>query len=306
MWFHFALRLGLLLAHLLPERWIMAIAIGLGRVAALISPARHTVARNLAAIAAREARSHTDSAACEARSYPRPADVFEAYGRYWGEFLILVTRPERSMHLPIRVEGLAHLEQAAAAGPICLLSAHLGNWDLLAHWLSTRLPQLTTVSEALEPDALFQLFVRLRARCGIRVLAVNGSGRSLYRLLREGRAVGLVADRVFGMGTGSGSGKRPARFLGGWRHFPSAGMDLARRAGAVLLPAFLLREKAGYVIKICPPLPEGEDPVAAFGRVLEQGVLDHPEQWCMLYPLHDAEEARAEVTGCLAKGAAIP
>ncbi len=82
----------------------------------------------------------------------------------------------------------------------------------------------------------------------------------------------------------------------GWRTFPSAGMDLARRAGATLLPVFLLRRASGYGIKIYPPLPTEGDPVTAFARVLEQEVSAHPDQWCVLYPVHDAHPAGVEAT----------
>jgi KDO2-lipid IV(A) lauroyltransferase len=104
----------------------------------------------------------------------------------------------------------------------------------------------------------------------------------LYKLWMRGGHAGLVADRVFG------TGERPGPFLAGMRRFPSAGMDLARRAGAALVPVFLLREGDGYVLRVHPPLPAEEDPVPAFARALEVEVCRHPQQWCLLYPACDA------------------
>jgi KDO2-lipid IV(A) lauroyltransferase len=271
--------LGLLLGRLLPARVLIGAGAGLGRLAARISPARRIVAANLSAMAA-----------IGGNSAVRVSDVFAAYGRYWGELLALAARPRRTPPWTIAVEGQAHLEAAGQSRPVCLLSAHLGNWDLAALWLGQRLPGFSVVVEELRPAALFRLFSRVRESLGVTVLAADGSGRRIYRRLCRGCPVGLATDRVFGAGAASGRGRRSAPFLGGRRWFPSAGMDLARRAGAALLPVFMLRRSGGYVIKIYPPLPESGDPVAAFARVLEQEILRQPDQWCVLYPLHDVEE----------------
>jgi KDO2-lipid IV(A) lauroyltransferase len=274
------LRLGLLLARLLPAGIVIAVGAGLGRLAALVSPARRTVAENLAAIRARGGQGASDV-----------SDVFAAYGRDWGELLALAARPGRAAPGPIAVEGLAHLEAAGKGRPLCLLSAHLGNWDLGASWVGKKLPGFSVLAEQLRPPPLFRLFAHMRERLGVGVLAANGSGHRIYRRLRRGRPLGMLADRIVGTGAASARGRRAAPLLGGRRWFPSAGMDLARRAGATLLPVFMLRRSGGYVIKIYPPLPESGDPVVAFARVLEQEILRQPAQWCVLYPLHDAEQA---------------
>lgn len=271
------LRLGLALARVLPARWCLAVGAGLGRLAGRLSPRRAVVAGNLASIVAAGGRAGA-----------RTGDVFAAYGRYWAEFLVLAARPDQVDRWPLRVEGGEHLERAVWRGPVCVLSAHLGNWDLLSAWLARRLPGFTVTAERLEPPRLFELNRWMRERGGTRVLAAEGPGLTLFRRLRQGTAVGLMADRPFGRGVEDGRGQRPAALLGGWRSLPSAGPDLARRAGATLLPVFLLREAGGYAVKIHPPLPAEADPVSAFAEALEREIKLHPEQWVVLYPLHDA------------------
>ena len=275
--FCFILRAGLFLARVLPVRWCLAAGAGLGRLAGRLSPRRDVVARNLAAIAAAGGRGGA-----------RPGDVFAAYGRYWAEFLVLAARPDQLERWPLRVEGREHLERATCRGPICVLSAHLGNWDLLSAWLARCLPGFTVTAERLEPPRLFALCRWMRERGGTRVLPAEGPGLTLFRRLRAGAAIGLMADRPFGHGVAGGRGQRPVEMLGGRRWLPSAGLDLARRAGASLLPVFLVREAGGYAVKVRPPLPADADPVSAFAAVLEEELREHPEQWVVLYPLHDA------------------
>lgn len=284
-----ALHLGLLLARLLPLGAFVALAAGAWRAAGLLSPRHAVVARNLAAIAAAGGRP------------ARVGDVFASYGRYWGELLALAARPARFDALRIRVEGREHLE-AVEGGPLCFLGAHLGNWDLLSRWLGRRLPELSALAEALEPPALARLFARLRAQGGQRTISGAGAGVALYRELRRGHPVGLLLDRALDPASTAGQGLRAAPFLGGMRAFPAAGLELAQRAGATLLPIFLLREPGGYVIKVGAALPAGEDPLAAYAQALSAAVTAHPEQWCVLYPLHDGARVCESTAG--AKGAA--
>jgi KDO2-lipid IV(A) lauroyltransferase len=213
---------------------------------------------------------------------PRASSVFAAYGRYWGEFLALAARPARFDRLTVRVEGEEHLRAAAALGPVCAVTGHLGNWDLAARFVASRLPRFAVVAEELEPPPLFRLFVSARERAGCIVIPAERGGVRLYRHLRGGGHAGIVADRVFG------AGSRTVPFLGGTREFPAAGMDLARRAGASIVPVFLLRQGGGYRVHIHPQLPPWEDPVAAFARVLGAEARLFAAQYCLLYPLHSS------------------
>ncbi|MCB1162361.1 MAG: lysophospholipid acyltransferase family protein [Candidatus Krumholzibacteriia bacterium] len=289
-----ALRLGLLVARVLPLPLLGAAAAGLWRLGGRFSPRRRVVAANLAAVAAAGGRS------------ARPGDVFACYGRYWAELLHLGADPRRIERLErrIRVEGGEHLERALAKGGICFLTAHLGNWDLLSRWAARHIPSPAALAERLEPPALSAFFIAMRAAGGVATLHAEGSGLTLYRYLKQGGMLGVLADRVFGRGTDAGVGVRAVPMLGGARRLPTAGIELARRSGATLLPIFLLRERGGYVIKVLPPLAAETDPVTAFARALGTAIADDPGQWCVLYPLHDGDAPAWPAPSGRMKGAA--
>ena len=296
MAWYLLLKSGLVLAWFLPRRVLISLWANAFRVGGRFSPAWVTVAKNLELVAAAGGPAES------------PDSVFAHYGRYWGEWLAFQAAPD-PRRLRIRVEGHGHLELAAIRGPVCVLSAHLGPFDLLASWLAQRLPGFTVAAEEVKPRRLFELFRGMRLRGGSETLVSDGQGRRFFRVLRDRGSIGLMADRVFGAGTQLGQGRRAAPLLGGYRHFPAAGMDLAQRAGATLLPIFMLREKDSqgrnaYVIKVHPPLPGGVDPVRAYASALESEILAHPEQWSVLYPLHDAEGIPASGGEVRAKGAA--
>jgi phosphatidylinositol dimannoside acyltransferase len=296
MGFYLALRLGLGLARALPPRMVIKIAGWMGRVIGPRHRSAGIVAENLDRIADWESRSCGRSEISMRECPPRPVDpgpvlrvqdVFASYGAYWGELLALSARPHLLSSLSIRIEGSEHLEQAMAAGPVCLLTGHLGNWDLGAAWATQWLRPFAVISEPLRPARLFNLFSCLRGRMGCTVFSAQGDGVSFYRHLRRGGHAGIVVDRALG------SEGRSVPFMGGFRRFPASAVLLARRAGASLLPTFLLREDGGYVIKVHPALGGARDPIIGFARILECEITLRPEQWCVLYPLHDADERSA-------------
>jgi lauroyl/myristoyl acyltransferase len=267
-WFLLSLRLGLVVARFVPTRLLIALSRSGWRFWGRWSRARVLVQGNLARIRPGD------------RSL-RAEDVFASYGAYWGEFLALAARPGLADRLDFRVEGEAHLWEASARGPVCLLSAHLGNWDLGACWAARRLANFVVVAEPLRPASLFALFSRVRERWGLRVLSAEGGGVALYRHLRNGGHAALVADRSLGPGA------REVPFFGVRRGFPAAGMETAWRAGAALVPAFLVRDQGHYVVRIHPPLSRDRDPALAFAGILEEEIRARPEQWCMLRRLQD-------------------
>jgi len=252
-----------------------------GSSAAASSVAASSVAASSVAASSRAAPSGAIS----------PGEVFASYGRYWAELLLLAARPGWLDRQPLRLDGAEHLSAAAARGAVCAVSAHVGNWDLGARWARRFLPGLAVVAERLEPPGLFAFFCRLRGREAGEVLAADRGGAALFRRWRRGEHVAFLADRIFGRSA------RAAPFLGRPRRFPSAGLDLARRAGATIVPVFLVREAGGYVLRVHPPLPAEEDPVAAFARALEQEVRRSPEQWCLLFPVFPLARERMTAGG---------
>ncbi len=263
------------LSLLLPLRLMQSLAAFGWRIGGLFSPRRSIVAANLATIAAAGGVAAT------------PGQVFASYGRYWAELVYLAARPGRLADLEIRVEGSEHLDAVAKERAILVLSAHLGSWDILSYWLGANLPGINILVEELKPPALFRLFARIREAGGARILPAEGAGPRLFRRLKAGEHAGLVGDRVFG------AGQRNLPMFGGMRRLPSGGVEIAQRAGAAIVPIFLLRRGYSYVIKIYPDLSPKPDPVAAYAACLEAEILACPDQWCVLYPLHDARDDEA-------------
>jgi KDO2-lipid IV(A) lauroyltransferase len=129
------------------------------------------------------------------------------------------------------------------------------------------------------------------------VLVPMDSALSIHRVIRDGGALGILADRAV-----TGIGER-VEFFGRPALLPSAHVALALRTGAALLPAFTWRENGLLHARIEEPLElvstgDREADVRAgvrqFAAIFERYVREHPEQWTVFEPVWDQPAGRAD------------
>jgi len=147
----------------------------------------------------------------------------------------------------------------------------------------------------LQPPRLQRFYRDLRARLGVRALLVGSRSRAAIEVLRHNGLLGLLVDRVYG------ERHVAVPFGSGALLVPTGGIRLALRAGAGIHAFFALRDAGGFRIEVGADLaaaaPGPDENVrarhvaAAFAVALSRVVQRHPEQWCVLQPLHEAAGA---------------
>jgi KDO2-lipid IV(A) lauroyltransferase len=161
---------------------------------------------------------------------------------------------QRALQLVREVEGLEHFVAAKQARQGLIVAApHLGCWELLNYWLSSRTP-IAILYAPPRNRAWEALLVRARGKLAAEQVPADGAGvRTLYRHLAAGGVVGILPDQ------------QPKRGEG--QFAPFFGLDantmvllprIAQRTGATVLFAFAERlpRGAGFRIRILPA-PEG-------------------------------------------------
>ena len=178
--------------------------------------------------------------------------------------------------------GLARLRRHLAGGRgLLVLSAHVGQWDLLACAAARCGLKVNVVTREIKTGWVNRVWMEERAACGVRLLPARGSARGIVAALRRNEVVALVLDQ-------HEPGGAVVPFLGRPAATGTALARLARATGAPVVPVFLLREGLGYKLVVEEPLKvgRGDDVVevtAAFNRVIEAQVLETPEQWLWLH-----------------------
>jgi KDO2-lipid IV(A) lauroyltransferase len=184
----------------------------------------------------------------------------------------------------VRVEGEEHLKAALAEGRGALcLTAHFGNWELLAAAHSRMGVQLSVVVRPLDNPGLEALLARGRERTGLRIIPKRQAVRGVREALARGECVGILLDQNAG---------RDGVFVPFFGHLASTSRSLAvlaLKTRAPVVPGFIRRLPTGeHRVTVEPPLAltitgdharDVEVNSALFTATIERHVDAHPDQW---------------------------
>jgi KDO2-lipid IV(A) lauroyltransferase len=238
-------------------------------------------------------------AANQAQVLGRPADdplvqasareAFAGYARYWFDTFNVLSWPDERIVEAFPFESLELVEKALAEGNGALIALpHMGNWDVAGKAMAIRLAPIVSVAEHLQPEPLFELFLRHRAELSMDIVDLAGEhvGRQLTHQLERNRIVALVADRDL---TGGGA---EVEMFGRRRRMPVGPAMLAISSGAPLLAAPIVTTPTGWRLRFRTVTAERtgrrKDDVIALTRALaeefERGIASSPSDWHLFQP----------------------
>lgn len=179
---------------------------------------------------------------------------------------------------------------------LIIAAPHLGCWELLNYWLSSRAPIAIAYRSPRRPT-LEPLLIRVRGALAAEQVRAEGAGvRKLYRRLLDGGMVGILPDQQPKQGEGE---------FAPFFDTPALTMvllsRLAQRTGATVLFAFAERlpRAVGFRIHFLPAPAQIADAhlpsaVAALNRGVEACVRLAPEQYQWHYKRYSARPPLAD------------
>ncbi|HEX8465288.1 MAG TPA: lysophospholipid acyltransferase family protein [Abditibacterium sp.] len=211
----------------------------------------------------------------------------------WGmttcEFLHLPAATGSEIRNYVRLDGLEQLQNALAQGKgAIVMTAHIGNWELLAARLAVEVP-LDAMARPLSNPTAQEKMSSVRRGTGMTLISKHGAARPVMKGLQRNRAVLILPDRHAGPeGVALPLFGKVTRFEGTMGRF-------AVMSGAPIVPAFGFRRapwlQDGRIdaqiwpaFEVHSPSKAGRDAAALEGtrRVissLENAVRMHPDQW---------------------------
>ena len=180
-----------------------------------------------------------------------------------------------------KVEGLEHLDEAVAVGNgTLLLLPHLGSWEIVSLYLSSRY-KVTALYREPRATALADFVHRQRQRQGIRLMSIGTAGlRAILQTLRANDMALLLPDQVPPRHSG-----QFAPFFGEPTLTMTLGSKLIRRSGARAVCAYCKRLPGGrYELRFRPVNEAIYDAdlttsLAGLNRSVEACVRECPEQY---------------------------
>lgn len=169
--------------------------------------------------------------------------------------------------------------------PAVMLSAHLGNWELVAQGGVANGIPILCVAKQIGSAAMSDLLTRQRALIGQEIIPVEGAVRPLLRTLKSGKSVGLLVDQHMALSEGGAI----CTFFGLPVSVSMTPATLSRKLGVPILFVWArpLKE-ARYRIEcsdIFPSDPSVPDAVRTqqLSDAIERVIRRHPSYWCLSY-----------------------
>lgn len=210
---------------------------------------------------------------------------FEHLGMNLVEACVFFFRSPSVLLSRVEMRGVSHLDAAAARGRgVLLLTAHYGNWELLAASHALTRFALSVVVRPLDHPLLDRVVERFRERSGVELITRRRGLREIIDALRRGRMVGILLDQNASRGTGVF-----APFFGVPAATSKSLAVISLRTGAPVIPVFIRRQPDGrHHVEIEPALPAPADGdvvsyTASFNRAIETAIRRAPDQWFWLH-----------------------
>lgn len=183
--------------------------------------------------------------------------------------------------------GLSKLRQQLerSGRGLLVLSAHLGNWDMLACAAARCGLPVNVVTRQIKTGWVNRFWMNRRRECGVNLLPAQGSAVKTVRALRDQEVVALVLDQ-------HEPGGIPTPFFGRPAATGAALARLAMATGAPVVPAFLLRTDEGFQLQVGEALElshtghrnmDIKTNTQLFTHQIEAQVRLNPDQWLWLH-----------------------
>ena len=134
------------------------------------------VRRNRAEVLAEMQRAYRGDSKEEAQD--RLRRVYKHVGMNYAEVFRWIGGGSEELDSRIRETGTEHMEAALARGKgVLVLTAHLGNWDLIGLWAARRYP-LTIISKDLRQPGVNRFWMEARQEAGLDIVPARRSYRA--------------------------------------------------------------------------------------------------------------------------------
>lgn len=204
------------------------------------------------------------------------------------EVLRLAGGADNDLRQLVTIEGEEIVQAVLRRGKGALmLTAHLGNFDLLAMFSAQRGYPLTIISKEIKNPAVNGLWMCLRERYGIKIVLSHNSMRGCFKALKGDGVLGFILDqnRPHDQGVFVTFFGRPACTTPGLAFISAV-------TQAPVVPVFIHRTADGRhhlraLPAIEPPADRGEDNLRRatqqYTTIIEQEVRRHPDQWIWIH-----------------------
>jgi len=215
-------------------------------------------------------------------------EMYAQQGMNLVEMLRLTVLGPQDLEGRVQVKGWEYLRESLQRGRgAIILTAHLGNWDLLGILGLRHGIPVTIITKGVKNSAVDRFWQGSRRRLGINLVPARDSYRTCLRALHRNEVVGFILDQnmIREEGVFVEFFGQPACTTPGLAY-------MAAHSGASVVPVFTVRDSTTHhVVRLLPPLAPPADrrpetirqATQEYTRIIEEMIRRHPEQWIWMH-----------------------
>jgi Kdo2-lipid IVA lauroyltransferase/acyltransferase len=215
--------------------------------------------------------------------------VYMHFGQTLFELAHIFRINKKNLDKYIVFEGAENLNRALAKGKgVFLLSAHLGNWEMITAAVSIRYGVLSAIASPQHSPSVNRLINTVRTRFGMELIPKKKGLKKMVSAINRNRIVGILLD----LNTKWDQGVF-VDFLGRPACTNKSLALMALKMDTPVIPGFSIRENDGlYHIKLGEEVPlvrtgdrtkDIEENTALFTKIIESQVKRYPDQWLWVH-----------------------
>lgn len=184
--------------------------------------------------------------------------------------------------------GFPVLDQVLSKGRgMILLTAHLGNWELMGAFLRLNNYPGALVGKKIYYDKFNDVLLELRSKATLRTIYQDAPAKEFLKVLEQNEILALLTDQDIDRLDGIF-----VPFFGRPAYTLTAPVKMALATGAPIVPAFLVQRGNRYQFLVDEPIQvemkgSREETILEYtsrwSRVVEDKIRSYPDQWVWMH-----------------------
>lgn len=227
--------------------------------------------------------------------------VFENMGKNLAEVAALSKFNRGNIDRYIACKGIEIVERFIRQGKGgIVLSAHFGNWELLAHYFAIKGYSVNVIARRVRMEQFERFLDRVRKHHGVNILYRDASANDVLAILKKNEFIGMMPDQDMDSVSGVF-----VDFFGKKAFTPNGPAILNFLTKVPIIPCVMVRKEFGHEIMIEEPLQltsTGDrekdilENTQRYTKVIEGYIRRFPSQWVWFHERWKTRPVIAELT----------
>ncbi len=210
--------------------------------------------------------------------------VFENLGKNFVEVISLSKFNKANIDTYIKCTGFESIERLLKQGKGgIVLSAHFGNWELMAHYFALKGYKVNVVARRVRNEFFERFLGKVRKQHGVNILYRDASAKEVFAILKRNEFIGMMPDQDMKSVSGVF-----VDFFNRKAYTPNGPAVLNFLTDVPIIPCFMTRKGFGHEILVGQPIElqkTGDkqkdilENTQRYTRVIEDHVRKFPSQW---------------------------